>query len=736
MNKTISINLSGQVYQVDEPAYEKLKAYLEAVRKRYAASEGGQEIIADIESRIGEMFSERVNSRKAVITQDDVDEVTRIMGKPEEFETEETEDIFGEEKKKLSRRLFRNPDEKVVSGVCSGISAYLGVEDPLWIRLIFIVSLLFSFGTTLFIYIVMVLIVPDAKTASEKLQMRGEDINISNIEKTIKEDLQDLKTRIENINAKPGVEQAKNIFEKIIGLLVEIVLFFFRFIGKLLAVVLIIGGTSVLIALAVAGLFPSMMDGILLSALYPLIFSSKLLLFLAGSGLILLIGIPALSLVFAGFHLLLPSSKRIKGLGISMFGLWLVGFGLVIFTGIKTALDFRLTESIQQEIPLAQPANDTIYLSLPAQDKLNKNFTIQLFDNGVFIPQNGKYIVLERVRLEIKKSPTDEFQLTQVIRARGQNTGAAQQRIENVSYLLEQNDSLLMIQEYFSFPSSENFRGQEIRLVLYVPEDKSVFIDENLSELLYRVQNTNNVRSLQMAGRIWTMQADGLSCIGCDFAASNTASSFKKGKVSREFSLEDFNTVKASGVFNLEIKQGANWQVTGNGSQSFVDALMIKKINERLEISYEGSKKISLKERGTVTVVMPSINGLTLHGANNAVINGFDENSFSLEVSGAGDVEMNVNTKELKAEVSGASKLRLKGKGANLNVVVAGASSLRGFEYLVENATINATGASKAEVYVTRKLNADAAGASEILYKGLPEISTEVSGFSSVKPER
>jgi len=735
MNKTISINLSGQVFQIDEQAYDQLKNYLESIRRHFSVSDGGQEIITDIEARIAEMFSEKLNDRKQVITLGDVDDMIQHMGKPEEFETAgAAEEPVSQQR--ASRRLFRNPDDKVIAGVCSGISAYLGIEDPLWMRLAFVFALIFGFGSPVLIYIILWIIVPEAKTASEKLQMKGETINISNIEKTIKDDLKDLKTRIENINAKEGTRKARNFFERVIALFVNIVVLLFKTVVKLTAVLLILIGLLIIFGLLAAIVFPAYTDGFSISSLSPLFFESKGLVFLAVTGIALLAGIPALGIALSGFRLLLNNRRRIKGLGVSLFGLWLVGLGFVVFVAIKTAADFRASGTVRTELPLVQPVSDTMYIESSGEEIPANSEEFEFFGEGLFTTADTDYIASGRVKLDIKKSAGADFQLIREAEAQGRNRSIASRKAQAVVHKITQTDSLLIISSLLSFPASHHFRGQQVRLTLHVPEGKSIFISEAMSDILYDVENTSNTYDREMGGHLWTMLPAGLTCMDCD-VAERGKSHFPKGDTSREFTFTDFSEISAGGAFNMEVRQGSKFKVTAEGSQRFIDHLAMEREGNLLKIEMRHGFNIFGRDpRGNLSITLPELSRLKITGANKAMISGFNGAEMNLRIAGASEVEMNSSYERLNIEIAGASSLTLSGEGKDLDVNVSGASKLKAFDYETGNCKIKVNGASKAEVNVSGELEADANGASEILYKGLPKITSDVTGFSSIKPNK
>jgi len=184
MNKTINVNLANTFFHIDETAYEVLKSYLKKLEKAFQKTQGKEEILRDIEVRIAELFQERKQSKEQVISIEDVESVIETLGQPEDFITD-TEEDFKESLKENgnpNRKLFRDPDDKYIGGVASGLGYFFGI-DTSWIRILWLVFSLFSAGTLILIYLVLWMVIPEAKTTAEKLKMKGEPINISTIEK-------------------------------------------------------------------------------------------------------------------------------------------------------------------------------------------------------------------------------------------------------------------------------------------------------------------------------------------------------------------------------------------------------------------------------------------------------------------------------------------------------------------------------------------------------------------------
>jgi phage shock protein PspC (stress-responsive transcriptional regulator) len=190
MKKTMTVNIGGRAYHIDEDAYNKLNNYLEEVRAELNNTEGESEIYDDIEHRIGELFTEKLRNNRQVIVMQDVEEVIRTMGNPA--------DISGrsDERNKKSgrssyRRMYRDPENRIVGGVCSGLAAYWQL-DTMLVRIIFILLSIFGMAGVI-IYLILWIILPEASSVAQKLEMRGEPVNLSNIGEFFRKEFENVK---------------------------------------------------------------------------------------------------------------------------------------------------------------------------------------------------------------------------------------------------------------------------------------------------------------------------------------------------------------------------------------------------------------------------------------------------------------------------------------------------------------------------------------------------------------
>lgn len=200
MKTTITINLGGIVFHIEDDAYEMLHTYLLAIEKQFSSEEERIEVMSDIEARLSELFTETLEKRD-VIMKDDVSKVIETMGEPEDFRDEETEtgsSRTGHESKRrstynrTSKKMYRDPDNRILGGVCSGLAAYLNV-NPILVRIIFILLAFPGMGSGIVIYFILWMVIPEANTTAQKLEMRGEPITIENIKRAVREEFENVK---------------------------------------------------------------------------------------------------------------------------------------------------------------------------------------------------------------------------------------------------------------------------------------------------------------------------------------------------------------------------------------------------------------------------------------------------------------------------------------------------------------------------------------------------------------
>ena len=343
MKKTLTINLNGRVFNIDEDAYELLDNYLRNLRIYFRKDEGFTEIIADFEARIEELFSEYIHSGYQVISIEQVEKVIQQVGKPEDFDdaqtsSETTEKTFEEKKeteapkypsgeKKTKKRLHRNVDNKLLGGVFSGIAAYFGWDEtPVRIAgLILLIVIMPAYGWGIWLYLILWAIVPPARTAQEKLEMRGEEVSIENIGKVVSGE-----------TTNQNKSEDKNFIDNILSFFVTLAKIALVGLGILMGIpifiilaIILVAAFSVLLTVGTGLLVLPI--GFAGAEIGNITFSHPTLALVAT---ILFAGIPLLSIIYcivAFFAKLKPIPSSIKTTGILV---WIVSLFLLIFSGM------------------------------------------------------------------------------------------------------------------------------------------------------------------------------------------------------------------------------------------------------------------------------------------------------------------------------------------------------------------------------------------------------------------
>ena len=521
MNKTVTVNIGGIVFHIDENAYERFKQYLEAIRSHFTTAEGRDEIMQDIESRIAEMFQDRIKDSKQVITLEDVEEVTIQMGRPEQFgdeaahEEQTKSELTEVQEGPVKRRLFRNPDDKLLGGVCSGVANYFDI-DAVWVRLAF-AFIFFVFGSGFLLYILLWIIVPEAKTTAEKLQMRGEPVTISNIEKNVKEEMEQIRKNAGE-TGKDVSKKAGTVVGRIFEAIGEVIKFFFVLLGKLIAIFFMFIGIIVAFAMFVSLLALLKIPGTHYPAVWHYAFASETHFVLGFIGVVLLIGIPFLMLAYAGARMLFNIKKSSKIVGFTALGLWLVGVGICLVIGIRLASEFSEKENVRKEIALVQPASRTMIVEMNGSINEEKKYDDSDYDEDedFQLNINDNRFLSQKVKLDIVKSPTDSFELVEILYARGGSRKNAIDNASHISYVFLQNDSALKLDRHFTLSPEEKYRAQKVQLLLRVPVGGKVKLDESLKNYIYDIDNIENVLDRDMLNRTWIMTEKGLRCVDCD----------------------------------------------------------------------------------------------------------------------------------------------------------------------------------------------------------------------------
>ena len=844
MKKTISINIGGVVFHIEEDGYEKLRDYLGSVQRYFSSFADSKEILSDIEGRIAERFlAKQKLENKQVISLDDVGELIAAMGTVADFEAiDQAEDLLSEplqaasarpqpepsrtpytnppkaeafpprdtfageepvprrlyrdlrrklvggvaagiahyftvdplwvrlaflflviglpagsgmlhegddevagslsglivlvyiamwiafpgshalEEDKSIKKFYRDPDRKVIGGVAAGVASYFGVDIGV-VRFLWVLSILF-FGTGFLIYIVLWIISPSANTLTEKMEMQGEPITLSNIETNIKRGL--------NLEESPTTGESG---------LTRLLLFPFRAmaviisgLGKLLKGIgpvlrVLIG--AVLVAVGAAGLLAITGAVLGLSVREALPFANTppmLLLHEAPSTLLfsvaLLVGIPFAVVLLLGLTLIANRRVASGTVWLTLLGLWIVGLIGTASTGAMYQRNFARRGEIEQTDRYA--VNGT-----PVLDEYDNDE-----DNG----NNWD------VRLLVEGYAGDSIQVEREISSRGRSAEDARRNAMDLSYRIVQKDSVLRFDEEPTLAPGGRFRDQEVRLRVLMPYDRPFVMTRNFfyrkisnSDIRYQYRELDRRGDREDWRKLrWAVKRDsGLVCLNLpekyrqeenddrdydenddDRGESLGALSLgERGEFVKEFDVRDFRKVEVGGAYAIEIRQGDRFAVSADGDRDDVEELTVTLNDGILLVKKRGESGIFNinDERIGLRITMPDLRDLQLSGASKARVSGFENlDRLNATLSGAVESEIDIRADRLEIDATGASKTTLKGRARKAEITLTGACQLDATNMEMDEADVRAVGASRAQMGKVGRISKTTVGASKI----------------------
>ncbi len=519
MKKTIKINLGGVVFHIDEDAYDLLRKYLDQLDARFKVEPGGSEILTDIETRMAELFQSKITTDKQVLTLPDAREVIDVMGEPEEIVDEapgEEEEPVIRPTRRSGRRMYRDPDNQIIGGVCSGLGANLNI-DPVFVRILFVIFTL-AYGIGVLVYILMWIVIPEARTAAEKLEMFGEQVNVYNIEKKVRQEYQ----QTVDSNGEPVVRRRGNLIGRFIRAIGRIILFFFKVIGFIVLGSMAIAGLAVLASLvgvAVGGhtwfMDPGWNDGVFkLRDVFGLFISpvGGTIGFIA---LILLVAIPVLSLIYWLAKIVFRFKANDKAVGMSSFGVWVIALIVLLVIGINEGMQYANRGSTETETELTMPKSKTLMVKAIPSTDYNEEAITQFNRHSEFSIAGSKDSVniLIRPKLYIEYTRDSVPVIHIVKRAHGTSYSIARQHADEIRYHYALSDTVLTVDPVIRLTGRDRFHVQSVEVTLDLPEGARVYLDDNLQDLLHGVRNTENTWSADLVGEEWVMTPEGLSPI-------------------------------------------------------------------------------------------------------------------------------------------------------------------------------------------------------------------------------
>lgn len=562
MKKTININLGGTFFHIDEDAFAKLSRYLEAIRKSLSDPQGGDEIIRDIETRIAELFNEKIESNSQVVSLKELDEVIKVMGQPEDYAIHEDtfDDASGGSFKSYNtqannakyKQLFRDVDNKFVAGVCSGLGHYLRV-DALWIRLFWILITFASGGFGILAYILLWILVPGAETINDKLKMTGEPINISNIEKKFYEGYQSVADSIKNADYdKYGAKIKKSsstFFESVGSVIITLLKVFVKFFGLILLVTGLIGFVSLVIGLVAFGTFGIYNGGEGLEIIHLADVTNTPIWILTSLG-ILAAGIPMIILFILGLKIIAPNVKSLGNSAKIILGLlWLGALIAIGVIGIKQATSRAYEDNTVNEISL--PVNKNVPFTLAMQS--NKQFEYEATRSGnmqIKKDENGDRVLYSNdVRLIVRSTTDSVASLVIEKSARGRDYIEAKEISEAINYGYNYSNNALMLDGYFTTSIDNKYRDQEIQVILYLPENTQLVANRNTRSFHRNDSRYRDILDVGDEGKLLLIMSDGVKCLDCannndsEYETLNTDGTLENDTPKEDWEKEVYNSL-------------------------------------------------------------------------------------------------------------------------------------------------------------------------------------------------
>lgn len=513
MNKTLSVNIGGYVFNIEEDAYQALQNYLDAIARSFKKQSGADEIMADIEARIAELFNEALTGGRQVVVLKDVELVIERMGRPEQVAGEEDEDAQNHEQfsEPKDRRLYRDPDNAMLGGVCSGLGYYLGWE-PSVIRIIFFLLAFFGFAG-IPIYLILWIAMPEAKTTAEKLRMKGQKINVENISKSINDEFENVKSSFSKMDKEGSIKNGLDKLLSALGLVVNVLV---KVIKTIVGAVLILTGIAILIT-AVAlfvGIGKFNNDIVNYDFLNNFIFFSENNLNLAYVSAFLLLVVPVVSLFYMGMKAVMSTPLRVRGLGITLLVLLIMASVMASFVAIYQISEYSDYEMVTNETPL-NVNSDTLVIAMlddpywHNQINANRNYKfdmLRLQDDAIL---KGD----PKIRLEVSKS--SEYILEVIKKAHGKTTTDALHFAEEIEYNYVTSGDTLFLSPFMKFPKNQKYREQDTEVVLHIPESHFVDISKTLSRMTWTGRSFDDLKRSEIPSHRVTVKNAALRCADC-----------------------------------------------------------------------------------------------------------------------------------------------------------------------------------------------------------------------------
>ena len=703
MNKTLNINLGGYPFIINDDAYDLLSRYLGSIHRHFKSSSSYDDITGDIENRLAELFQQNIGNR-TIVEIKDVQSAIEVMGKPEDFGAEpidnqsnRTFDAQGEYR--TGKRLFRDSEDKVFGGICSGVAAYFGIQDPLWVRILFAV-LFFVFGVGPIFYFILWIAIPEATSSADRLAMRGEPINVSNIAKVVEEEFNNLSDAYNN-SGKAGTEKKNStyagqygnqnrgragqaaadgfsfigdVFRRIFDIIKMIVKPIFGFVGVIGLIVLGAFWIALVMGFAYGHPFVKALFG-----------DSSVMAYCAGANVFFMVAAVIAILVMAFLNIFFKVKIHPKWYGI-LGAFWFVNGASFAFTGVHLGQEFSSEGSVKTELFNVLLPSDTLNIEVIKNKR--ENFKINLGNVRV----NNDNLTYNGVDLRVKRSEGNEFRLEKVVESNGRSIEEAEQLALAVNYTPKLEGTTFTCDESIDL-TGQKFRGQRVVLTLYVPQGKYIRYGRNAHNFVafdyddyYDCEDENDIQ-------VWQMQPSGEMM--CPYAK-------KQNSAEKTFSNTDFKSLKIRGNLDVEIRKGATYEVKLEGKDKLLKEVEIVQSQTTLNVR---STIEDWDDRRTMRliIVAPSLDLIDIEDAKDVKITGFSEKEMRMSFFGEMDVDIIADVDNLAIDIERA-EVKLQGKGSNMVTSVDKGGEFRAKQYTVKTAKVTLDDGAEVDIYATERV--------------------------------
>ena len=469
------ISLNSIVFYVEENGYVALKKYIDNLERYYATKEGGKEIVEDIQIRFAELLSEKRTFTEQAITLSDIENVISVLGYPDSFEPESSKESQQEEAppNKKRKQLYRDAENAKIAGVCSGLSYYLGID--MWIIRLIYIGLVIFWGFGILLYFILWFIIPQARSTQQKYEMKGEALNIEDIEQRVKSGIHEAETKVRNFASK-NADTIRDTANEISSSAKNI----FKIIGKILGFCFIFASVCAIVTILVVWFvpIPSIFKAepeysiFCMREIFTFFGLNNTALFLC----LMCILLPLVLLLLLGITCL--TSKLKKTMGIVILCIFIVWIAISTFfaIGMATFVGDRLTSKnetfIEEEIKLPSVSQTIVIKSYP--DKASSFTQIHFFGRRLYIEsETGQNQLYGITRLDEDIVYTNDS----VITVRIFKNNCKEKIIHEFQNNIKMEDSILYIP--YLFPLQKDYwSGEKIKVQLFVPKGKQLIIEE------------------------------------------------------------------------------------------------------------------------------------------------------------------------------------------------------------------------------------------------------------------